>query len=316
MDKYFISIIVPVYKVENYLSKCINSLIQQTYDNIEIILVDDGSPDKCGIICDEYAQLDKRIVVIHKKNGGLSSARNAGLDIARGDFIMFVDSDDWVELNFCEDALNLAISNNVECVAFGYFEYREGKLFDYKTQNPRIMPAEEAIRHLIKIDEVIYNLAWNKIYSRRLFEKIRFPEGRLFEDQGVTYKVIDLAQELYVSNHQLYHYYRRDDSITGSKNIPRFINDKFDLWVERLPYFKNKYPLLYKEEIEHLAWHSMGGLLSIDWEKEKDLKNKLECFLRYYRKDILSLDIKSKSFLLFYYCNPLFYLYIRFWHKK
>lgn len=119
-----VSVIVPVYKVEKYLHRCIDSIINQTYKNLEIILVDDGSPDNCGKICDEYAEKDNRIKVIHKSNGGLSSARNAGLDVANGDYVYFVDSDDYIDTKLVEDNLNLAIEHDADMVCFNYFEVK------------------------------------------------------------------------------------------------------------------------------------------------------------------------------------------------
>lgn len=307
-DKILISIIVPVYKVEKYIKRCIASLTTQTYQNTEIILVDDGSPDNCGTICEEYAQTDSRIVVIHKKNGGLSSARNAGLDICKGDYIMFVDSDDWVEPNFCEAALKSAISNQVDCVAFGYYEYQNKEKIPFHTHRPRIIGAEEAILHLIRIDEVIFNLAWNKIYHRKLFEKLRYPVGRLYEDQGTTYKVFILADKIYVSDLLLYHYDRREDSITGSKNIPRFVNDKFDSWNERLEVFKDYSQTLYEEEMKHIALYAIKALKFIDWKKEVKLKEKLSEFLQANKAKIEMLNINSRSLYLFYKAYPLFWM--------
>ena len=303
-----VSIIIPIYKVEKYLQRCVDSILKQSYRNLEIILVDDGSPDKCGEICDKYAQTDSRIIVVHKKNGGLSSARNAGLDICKGDFIMFVDSDDWVEPNFCEAALQLALTKKVDCVAFGYYEYQNNKRTPFHTNQPRIIGAEEAITHLIRIDEVIFNLAWNKIYHRRLFNNLRYPVGRLFEDQGTTYKAFILAEKIYVSDLVLYHYDRRGDSITGSKNIPRFVNDKFDSWSERLEIFKDYNHTLYQEELKHIATYSITALKYIDWKKERELKIKLQDFLKENKGNIKKLSHISKSLFLYHEAYPIFIL--------
>lgn len=295
-----ISIIVPVYKVEPYLRRCVDSILNQTFENLEIILIDDGSPDFCGNICDEYAEKDKRIKTIHKLNGGLSSARNAGLDICKGDYIMFVDSDDWVEPNFCEAALQLALTKKVDCVAFGYYEHQDNKRIPFHTNQPRIIGTEEAIIHLIRIDEVIFNLAWNKIYHRRLFDNLRYPVGRLYEDQGTTYKAFIRAEKIYVSDLVLYNYDRREDSITGSKNISRLVNDKFDSWCERLEVFKNYSQTLYKEEMKHIALYSVKALKFIDWKKDKKLKLKLSEFLQANKERIIKMNINSKSLFLYY----------------
>ena len=190
--KIKISIIVPVYKVEDYLSRCIDSLINQTYQNLEIILVDDGSPDRCGEICDEYAKFDERIKVIHKPNGGLSDARNKGLDIATGDFIIFVDSDDWIDVKTCEIVLDNAIKNKAEIVVFGVNNvYADGRVKRFPPLQVGAISNSDAIKSLMYnvLQYGIFNYACNKLYSRRLFDKIKFAKGRLAEDQGVTYKL-------------------------------------------------------------------------------------------------------------------------------
>ena len=165
-----VSVIIPVYQVEAYINRCVDSVLNQKYRELEVILVDDGSPDRCGAICDEYALKDNRIVVIHKKNGGLSSARNAALDICKGEYIMFVDSDDYVEPDFCESAMSVVEHDQVLCASFGYFEHLNSKITTFCTRNPRVVSSQEAINSLIVSNDVIFNLTWNKIYHKSLFE--------------------------------------------------------------------------------------------------------------------------------------------------
>ena len=314
-DSFKISVIVPIYNVEPYLEECINSIIHQTYQNIEIILVDDGSPDNCGKICDRFAQIDNRIIVIHKENGGLSSARNAGLDICTGDYIMFVDSDDWVEKDFCEIPLKEILEKNVDCLAFGYFKHENEKIITKFTDNPRFLSAEKAISSIINHDDIIYNFAVNKIYRRNVFNIIRFPEGRLFEDQGTTYKIFDLVGKIYVLDCPLYHYNTRDGSIMSNQYKPQAINDKFDLWVERLAFIKHNYPSIYKDQLKKLVFFIIDALLNIGWNKNKYLRSKLELFLKEYKIDIINLNIKSKFLFLFYYLHPL-YCFVLFFLKR
>ena len=305
MDKKLISIIVPVYNVEPYLEKCINSLIRQTYHCIEILLVDDGSPDNCGKICDDYASKESRIVVIHKKNGGLSSARNAGIDIAKGEYLMFVDSDDYVEPNFCERAYQIIDENNVTCASFGYFEHKAEQVKSLGTTNPRKIEAEEGIKSLIALDDVIYNMACNKIFHKRLFRTIRFPEGKLFEDQGTMYKIFDAAGEIYVDSAPLYHYVRRDDSITAGEGTAyatsaKGLNDIFDLWFSRLQFIEIKYPQLKKVAINQIIELIIRAFHVLSWKRNRDLIVKFENFLKDYKKDILSINHKSKWLKIFY----------------
>lgn len=305
-----ISVIVPVYKVESYIRKCVDSLLCQTIGDIEIILVDDGSPDQCGKICDEYAQKDSRIVVIHKENGGLSSARNAALDVFKGEYVMFVDSDDYVETTFCEEALKIVVEKEVLCASFGYYEIRNGQRKPYGTPNPRYMNAEEAIERIIKLDDVIYNMACNKIYHRSLFNAIRYPGGKLYEDQGTTYKLFDLAGRIYVSDTPLYDYVRREDSITGHSTSIRSINDKFDLWYERLLFLKKEYPNLKYAAHQQLIELVQTGFVSLSWLDAKDLIRKFKSYLKENRKEIMKMRLNGRLITLFYNCYPLFYLRI------
>lgn len=309
-----ISIIVPIYNVESYLTKCIDSLIRQTYKNIEIILIDDGSPDNCGVICDEYAQKDTRIVVIHQSNSGVSSARNAALDICKGEYIMFVDSDDWIEINFCEEAINMIHSKAVDCVSFGYYEYINGNKSIKVTSKPRYIQSEEAIKSIINFDDVIYNLVWNKISHRSLFDEVRFPEGYLYEDNAVVYKIFDKAKMIYISDKPLYNYFRRLGSTTWSPVSARIVNDKFDIWNERLSFIRQNYPSIVADQLLQLTTHSINSISIMDWSSNSDIEKKLIDFLLDNKRDILKLKIPLKiriKLLGFYYCYPLFNLYCK-----
>lgn len=306
MHKYVISVIVPVYKVEKLLNKCVNSIINQTLKEIEIILVDDGSPDNCGTMCDDYASKDSRIVVIHKKNGGLSSARNAGIDIAKGEYLMFVDSDDYVEPNFCEKAYQIIKQNNVTCASFGFFEHKNKIIKPLGTINPRIINAEEGILSIISSNDVIFNMACNKIFHIRLFRTIRFPEGKLFEDQGTTYKLFDAAGKIYVDSAPLYHYVRREDSITagnhtGNTSSSRDFNDIYDSWYERLQFIETKYPQIKGFAIKQIVEMIVKAYHVLSWEKDKHLIIKFEKFLTAYKEDVLLLNNNSKWLKAYYY---------------
>ena len=213
-----ISVIIPVYNVEKYLEKCINSVIGQTYKNIEIIIVDDGSTDKSGLICDFFAGKDTRIVVIHKVNGGLSSARNAGLDIAKGDYIGFVDSDDWIEPDMYECLLCNMLKENADISVCGVYYSRENKTkTDKDTTSYCVLSRYEAICSTVRNNGLIKVYAWNKLYSRHVFEKLRFPEGKTYEDWYTILPAIDAAKIIVVSMQPKYHYLKRPGSITNSE---------------------------------------------------------------------------------------------------
>lgn len=217
-----ISIIVPIYNVEKYLNKCIDSIINQEYKNLEIILVDDGSPDNCGRICDEYKGKDSRIKVIHKKNGGLSSARNAGLDIATGDYIGFVDSDDYIEPSMYSKLLQAMTEEKCPLAICGTtYVFEDGKRIE-KTPagNVLVMNFEEALTEMNQYRYFDMG-AWSKLYSAKLFTGIRFPVGRLSEDFFIMFRIFDKAQKAVFVSDPVYNYVQRKNSISRGKKINR-----------------------------------------------------------------------------------------------
>ena len=189
-----ISVIVPIYKVEKYLSQCLDSIVNQTYSNLEIILVDDGSPDACGEICDYYAGQDKRIKVIHQENSGLSEARNTGIRQATGEYLLFVDSDDWLLPDLCESAVKDMEIHKSDILVFGYYLTSEkGEIQTLEVSHcSESFSGKEAIKKLFTKE--IKEYAWNKLYTREVFLGITYPKGRLFEDIGTTYLVFGKAE--------------------------------------------------------------------------------------------------------------------------
>ena len=184
-----ISIIVPVYNTEPYLPQCLDSILAQTYTDLEILLIDDGSTDRCGEICNQYAARDPRIRVFHTENRGLSAARNLGLDQAKGDYIGFVDSDDWIEPDMYEVLLQKAEETKADIVECGvYLEY-PGKTEERKRKN-QIMSGSKAIYELL--NGYLSDCVWDKIWNSKCFRQIRFPEGRVHEDTAITSKIFIL----------------------------------------------------------------------------------------------------------------------------
>jgi glycosyltransferase involved in cell wall biosynthesis len=215
-----ISVIVPVYKVERYLNVCVDSIVNQTYANLEIILVDDGSPDKCPEICDEYARLDNRIKVIHQENGGLSAARNAGIDIASGEFLTFIDSDDFIAKKYVELLYKgiVEFDADISIASFCTFT-KEDKL---ETQNDEIffveITREESFRRYGALNAELsmpFISACNKLYKKDFFASIRFPIGKLYEDAFTTYKLLDKAKKIVFTPTRLYFYRMNPQSILG-----------------------------------------------------------------------------------------------------
>ncbi|MBU3127159.1 glycosyltransferase [Clostridium tagluense] len=226
--KPLISVIVPVYKVELYLSRCIDSIINQSYKNLEIILVDDGSPDNCGRICDEYANKDNRIKVIHKGNGGLSSARNSGLNVSTGDYIGFVDSDDWIESAMFKSLVELAERENADIVQCGFQEvFNDGTVkrkycFDNGCYNNNV-DILTAYFSQTKIHVVV----WNKLYRSYLFDSVSMVEGRLNEDTMVSFELMLKTKKFLSISSVYYNYLQRDTSIIGSSFSPKRLDAIF-----------------------------------------------------------------------------------------
>ena len=278
-----VSVIVPIYMVEPYLKRAVDSIRNQTYQNLEIILVDDGSKDQCGRICDDYAKADNRIVVIHKENGGLSDARNAGLDIARGEYIMFVDSDDYIAPDCVETLLGCLKEHDADVSMCSYAvtdstefdesifaagrnnekEKKQSKEWKIKTDNHKsdgheydgsveICDRRKLLSNLYDAnhrDATYFIVSWNKIYKASLWDGIRFPKGKIHEDEATTYKIYDRAKKGIYLHKPLYGYFTAPDSITRARfNIKRL--QWMDALDDRIAYFENK--LTESQNIEEL----------------------------------------------------------------
>ena len=217
MSNPLISIIVPVYKAEKYLNRCVESIVNQTYKNLEIILVDDGSPDNCPQMCDEWAEKDGRIKVIHKENGGAAMARNAALDTASGDYIGFVDSDDWIACNMYEVLYNSLIENDSDismCRHFDVDAQSAIKEIDFYF-------SEEAItgKDCIVLGKysAVNCVLWNKLYKKELWQNIRFPNYMKYEDEAVLPYIYNEAKKIACVQAPLYYYVYVDGSIMNSQ---------------------------------------------------------------------------------------------------
>ncbi len=226
-----ISIIIPVYNVKDYLEKCLHSVCGQTYRNLEIIVVDDGSTDGSGEICDRFAQTDSRIKVIHQLNSGQSCARNKGLSIAQGKYIGFVDSDDWVEPDMYEFLCRLLEDNDADIsVCAHYIERTATTEVRYSSGMLTSFSGAEAVRAVID-DKRVRNYLWDKLYKRELFDEIRFPEGQIFEDMAVSYRILHKAHRVVMQDCPKYHYLQREGSTTLTK---QYDSRKDHLWFLRM----------------------------------------------------------------------------------
>lgn len=253
-----VSVIVPVYKVENYLDKCITSIQQQTCSDIEIILVDDGSPDKCGIMCDMYADKDSRIVTIHKKNGGLSDARNEGIEKATGKYLLFVDSDDWIDENLIERTVEVAEKNQADVVMFDYMSVDEEtnvrKTFSMSLEENTVLSAEKEPRLISKSCS-----ACNKLFRKEFWKRnnLKFPVGKHYEDLGTIPKLLGVASKVVYLKETLYFYLQRGGSIMHSTDFFRNYKDRTEMLDSVLLFYKEKGLLeKYRKELEYLVFEN------------------------------------------------------------
>lgn len=249
MNDPLISVIVPVYKAEPYLDKCINSIRNQTYKNLEIILVDDGSPDRCGEMCDAYAKTDSRIRVFHKENGGQSSARNLGLDNMTGEYVGFVDSDDWIEPDMYRRLYDQMVETESQISICGIqMDYLDGRVAYMNVCYPedkevRIYTMKEALREALDNTRITYSPC-DKLYHKDIFLSLRMTEGKIYEDMEMIPKCVERAERVVYDPNPLYHYNLTNEStIRGEFKLGRFA--EMDVALEKAKDYQIRYPELY-----------------------------------------------------------------------
>lgn len=304
MDNPLISVIVPIYKVEKYLDRCVESIVNQTYKNLEIILVDDGSPDNCPQMCDDWAKKDNRIKVIHKENGGLSDARNTGLKIAKGEYIAFVDSDDWIEKNYIQFLYKAILDNNADLSACDIRFVPDGEDVieaneDYNSSN--VYDCEEALSQLIK-GEGFRAVAWNKLYRQNIVINDFFEVGKLHEDEFFTYRIFDKCQKLVYIDIPLYNYRQRSGSIMAVQSIRHL--DSLEAGFRRLSFFKEKYPRLYKSDKITFCIGCIAGYANAsngeydDNDKAKKTIKEYRKRIRFSFKEFLEYSLKERMYVV------------------
>ncbi len=287
-----ISIIIPIYKVEKFLDKCIQSVVKQTYENIEIILVDDGSPDNCPQLCDYWANKDCRIKVIHKENGGLSDARNVGLAIATGDYIAFVDSDDWILPNMYESMLHVIKQEEADICACN--------IISCYTDRKVIWGCEEyVVGDSKKILDLLYSdtkypvSTWNKLYRRECWREVRFPIDKICEDAFTTYKLVHNAKRIVQIPEAFYCYRIRPESImTSDFSIRRM--DEEEAWRINCQFIKENYPQLYNKAFCFYLQKVHMLSQSIPREKRQEFVQQVEFLKRILRDNIMFVIFKRK----------------------
>lgn len=289
MIKEKISIIVPVYNVEAYLERCVESILKQTYTNLEILLVNDGSTDKSGELCDKLALRDHRIRVIHKENGGLSDARNRGIDEASSNLIGFIDSDDYIDEDMYETLYRQMVASKADLSMCGhydvYHQIPEKQVAEIKTWE--LMP-EEAIKMVMEA-KILSVTAVNKLYKKALFEQLRFRIGKIAEDAFIMVDLIHQCSKIVATNEKKYYYVHRENSITTQKFSLKFLN-VIEAYEQNAKIISENYPDLYDVAIMRLNWayfYVLDRLLVDNDFKDKVLEDRLISYLKKNKKSIL-----------------------------
>ena len=289
MIKEKISIIVPVYNVEAYLERCVESILKQTYTNLEILLVNDGSTDKSGELCDKLALRDHRIRVIHKENGGLSDARNRGIDEASSNLIGFIDSDDYIDEDMYETLYRQMVASKADLSMCGhydvYHQIPEKQVAEIKTWE--LMP-EEAIKMVMEA-KILSVTAVNKLYKKALFEQLRFRIGKIAEDAFIMVDLIHQCSKIVATNEKKYYYVHRENSITTQKFSLKFLN-VIEAYEQNAKIISENYPDLYDVAIMRLNWayfYVLDRLLVDNDFKDKVLEDRLISYLKKNKRSIL-----------------------------
>ena len=307
--KDLISVIVPVYNVEEYIRECLDSIINQTYKKLEIILVDDGSTDKSGEICEEYRAKDNRIKVIHQENAGLSDARNAGIEIAVGNYIQFIDSDDYIDDDMIETLYNLIIENDADISMCSNYILKDGIKSCECSNKKYIYDRREALKEIL-IDETVRSYSWNKLAKKELFDEIRFPSKRVFEDVLTTPKLFEKSNKVVFLDTPKYYYRQRNGSILN-KQTKQLRLQYINAAMEINQFIKEKEPSLENYcayNVAHITiktFNDIGFFSMYDLLDEEIIKNLYEETRKIFEnKEYEKLIVENSNYvkkLHFYY---------------
>lgn len=316
-----VSVIVPVYKVEKYLEKCINSVLEQSHQKFELILVDDGSPDKSGKICDRYAENDNRIKVIHKENGGLSSARNAGIDLSTRDYLLFLDSDDFINIHTLEITVRNCIENNCEVCVFSSFDTPDHDIpySEDVSNNLRVYDTEHLLKNYSSFPEISQNSsACNKLFNRNIFETLRFPLGLLHEDTAIILQAYFNSDRICMTDAVLYYYYLSQNIIMRSSFTEKNLDILKVLQINIDFLSDKKHPHItdtFKAGYEYSVCRLYAQVCLSSLKNKRELKKQLKSDRKRIHKENISNTYFTKRMRilssLFYYC-PFVYLLKRF----
>lgn len=284
MESPLISVIVPIYKVEKYLDRCVESIVNQTYKNLEIILVDDGSPDNCPLMCDSWKEKDNRIKVVHKENGGLSDARNAGIPVATGEYVTFIDSDDWIESNAFEEMLEQLIVNDCDVCSCGVKMVWDNGHEKPLTDSHSMMVYENTEKILEAfLSGVIIQTVWNKLYRKSVISDVFFPVGKIYEDEFWSWKVMAKSNRLVCIDNCFYNYYQNDSSIMhgGSNFKPLLYAESGN---EKVKYISKNYPnlkdLAYEKYLYSCLFYAQRTKIIFSRTESKTINKKFKEYTR------------------------------------
>ena len=292
-----ISVIVPVYNVEAYLEKCVQSILKQTYTNLEILLVNDGSTDNSGELCDQLAQRDQRIRVIHKENGGLSDARNRGIEEASSDLIGFIDSDDYIDQDMYETLYRQMLESSADLSMCGHYDvYHQIPEKQVATIQTWELTPQEAIKMVMEA-KILSVTAVNKLYKKELFEQLRFEIGKIAEDAFIMIALIHQCRKVVATNEKKYYYVHRENSITTQKFSLKFLN-VIEAYEQNAKIIKENYPNLVDTATMRLNWayfYVLDRLLVDEQFHDKKLEDLLIKFLKSNTKYILSTTLFTNA---------------------
>lgn len=322
-----ISIIVPIYNVEKYIKKCIDSLLNQTYKDIEIILVEDGSPDNCKFICDEYEKNDGRIKVIHKKNGGLSDARNKGTEVSTGEYILYVDADDFLEKTACEELMKIINKFNPDIICFncnkvnenGELANQNSSVYRYEnTKKTKLLTFEEAMIDNLYRKSIRYE-AWSKVYKREIVIKEKFPVGMLAEDFATFYKFLREAKKIIYYDRCLYNYVVREGSIMSEKKVKLYVDiykTEQEIYMIYNTICKSQKE---KEQLEKRHFNNLAKIYAKLYKTREDEYKRIELDVREDMNKIKFKLLKNKEkilYIIYKFNKGLFVLGIRKVYKN
>jgi glycosyltransferase involved in cell wall biosynthesis len=322
MKDLLISVVIPVYKVEDLLRRCVDSVLAQTHTCLEVILVDDGSPDNSGAICDEYAAKDDRVIAIHKQNGGAADARNVGLNICHGDYIAFADSDDWIEPNMYEKLLALCLETRADIACCGRYDVNAETMrqtIGLCPSKAEVISAQEMLGRCFTWNNCDFS-ACDKLFKRSLWENTRFPVGKTCEDVAAVYRVISNASSIALCPQSYYYYYHRAGSVTMSSFSEKVFHFS-EYTAEILPEVECKYPEILDQALVFRLksiTYPMARICVLPrserdkyWERYKEFKRELKNYSRAWKKSSL-LSCKEKIYYMILQHPFLYRIYRKF----